>query len=85
MSVSDYVDLQTSSNPSLPKTTGVPKTYSVAFSAKNNKKKNNNNLAGLTGQQLQNCINHCTKYSTTGNGGRKDRTSCEFVCAFSST
>jgi hypothetical protein len=39
MSVSDYVDLQTSSNPSLPKTTGVPKTYSVAFSSKNNKKK----------------------------------------------
>jgi hypothetical protein len=38
MSVGNYVDLQTASNPSLPKTTGVAKTYSVAFSSKNNKK-----------------------------------------------
>jgi hypothetical protein len=38
MSVSQYVDLQTSSNPSLPKTTGVAKTYSIAFSAKKNNK-----------------------------------------------
>jgi hypothetical protein len=58
MSVGDYVDLQTSSNPSLPKTTGLPKTYSVAFSAKNNKK---SNLVGSAANL--NCFNNCvTKY-----------------------
>jgi hypothetical protein len=52
MSVSQYVDQQTSSNPSLPKTTGLPKTYSVAFNA--NIKQNNVNT----------CYTKCTKKGT---------------------
>jgi hypothetical protein len=64
MSVSEYVDQQTASNPSLPKTTGVPKTYSVAFSAKSNKKKNNN-LAGSTASSFTNCTQKCMNHGGT--------------------
>jgi hypothetical protein len=50
MSVSEYVDQQTASNPSLPKTTWVKKTYTIIFSPikKNIRFRRNQNLAGGT-------------------------------------
>jgi len=52
MHVGQYVDMQTSSNPSLPNTTGVNKTYSVAFDPK--KRNKNGPMTGSFWTSLEN-------------------------------
>jgi hypothetical protein len=71
MSVSEYVVQQTASNPSLPKTTGLPKTYSVAFSAKNNKKNQQLHFipkgAGFTSYKIFKGVNGIKSYCNSFN------------------
>jgi len=52
MTVGQYVDMQTASNPSLPNTTSICKTYSVAFDPK--KRNGNRPMAGSFWTYLEN-------------------------------